>query len=84
MDRGAHSEFWHAETIHLIASLVEQIRLGPLADVAVGGTRAPSTKMQYSQADSGCMLSGVRPIHPEVVGWSTAPSWARSSCNHYK
>src|SRR5271166_6751585 len=29
--------------------------------------------MQYSQADSGCMLSGVRPIHPEIVGWSTAP-----------
>jgi hypothetical protein len=23
---GAHSEFWHAETMHLIASLVEQIR----------------------------------------------------------
>jgi hypothetical protein len=20
-----------------------------------------------------CMLSGVRPIHPEIVGWSTAP-----------
>jgi hypothetical protein len=29
--------------------------------------------MQYSQADSGCMLSGVRSIHPEIVGWSTAP-----------
>src|SRR5271166_1451212 len=29
--------------------------------------------MQYSQADSGCMLSEVRPIHPEIVGWSTAP-----------
>jgi hypothetical protein len=24
---GAHSEFWHAETMHLIASLVEQIRV---------------------------------------------------------
>jgi hypothetical protein len=24
---GAHSQFWHAETIHLVASLVEQVRL---------------------------------------------------------
>jgi hypothetical protein len=30
-------------------------------------------KMQYSQADSRCMLSGVRRIRPEIVGWSTAP-----------
>jgi hypothetical protein len=23
---GAHSQFWHAETLHLIASVIEQVR----------------------------------------------------------
>jgi hypothetical protein len=30
------------------------------------------TKVQSSQANSGCMLSGARRVHPVIVGWSTA------------
>jgi hypothetical protein len=30
-----------------------------------------STKLQSSQANSGCMLSGARRVHPVIVGWST-------------
>ena len=31
-----------------------------------------TTKVQSSQANSGCMLSGARRVHPVIVGWSTA------------
>jgi hypothetical protein len=34
--------------------------------------RRPDEKMQSSQANSGCMLSGPRRVHPVIVAWSTA------------
>src|SRR6516165_2161354 len=34
--------------------------------------RRPDEKVQSSQANSGCMLSGARRVHPVIVGWSTA------------
>jgi hypothetical protein len=36
------------------------------------GAMNGSTKVQSSQANSGCMLSGARRVHPVIVGWSTA------------
>ena len=36
------------------------------------GAMNGSTKLQSSQANSGCMLSGARRVHPVIVGWSTA------------
>jgi len=32
----------------------------------------PTKRLQSSQANSGCMLSGARRVHPVIVGWSTA------------
>jgi AAA ATPase domain len=32
----------------------------------------PTKRVQSSQANSGCMLSGARRVHPVIVGWSTA------------
>ena len=34
--------------------------------------RRPDERVQSSQANSGCMLSGARRVHPVIVGWSTA------------
>jgi hypothetical protein len=34
--------------------------------------RRPDEKVQSSQANRGCMLSGARRVHPVIVGWSTA------------
>jgi Integrase core domain len=39
-----------------------------LDDRAMNG----STKVQSSQANSGCILSGAKRVHPVIVGWSTA------------
>jgi hypothetical protein len=39
--------------------------------------RRPEEKVRSSQANSGCVLSGARRVHPVIVGWSTpqiAPS----------
>ena len=36
------------------------------------GAMNGSTKVQSSQANSGCMLSGARRVHPVIVGCSTA------------
>ena len=33
--------------------------------------RRPDEKVQSSEANSGCMLSGARRVHPVIVGWST-------------
>src|SRR6516164_1306685 len=37
----------------------------------MGGGLRPDEKVQSSQANSGCMLSGARRVHPVIVGWST-------------
>jgi hypothetical protein len=34
--------------------------------------RRPDERVQLSQANSGCMPSGARRVHPVIVGWSTA------------
>src|SRR6516162_2456229 len=34
--------------------------------------RRPDEKVQSSQANSGCMLSRARRVHPVIVDWSTA------------
>src|SRR5262245_50713270 len=34
--------------------------------------RRHDERMQSSQANSGCMLSGAGRVHPVIVGWSTA------------
>ena len=34
-----------------------------------------STKVQSSQANSGCMLSGARRVHPVIVSWSNSDGY---------
>ena len=57
---------------------IYSIDLQPLV-VRVSGHRTekkriadPTKRLQSSQANSGCMLSGARRVHPVIVGWSTA------------